>query len=514
MLAGVHLFFKPSTAPVRVALVFSLVAAAALPSAAQAPATTAADRPPLGSTITVDALATLPSSASLYSLIDVSMPEVVGDRIDSGGLTTGESGRLGAHGSSWTQTTYKLDGVDITAPIVGGTPLFVPGISAWQQVDVTTGLMPIDLNSPGLAILLSPRQASSVWSRTLDISGSPAGLNAHNENAVPPPISRLDTWAYINLAAGGPLVPAKVGAFFSIDGTKSSRFDRGSLTSANSTLGTAFGSFTFAPTADDRVRLVVVGQHASYPFDSRLAWGQPDASTTNLSAHAQIRWDRRTSGGTSFSTFASYTGRNQSDDLLPSNVFVEFLRDGPVLQNVTTNDGSERRWSFGGQVRPAVLDDGQHRHALVLGAELNGSQASLDPTLPLRVGETVNGEAAQLWDFSGSNGSVWHERTLALYANDGIDINSRVRLDVGFRFETIDAAADGATTGVSWRNFLPRVALRWEMLDTWHIASLFSYGRYGYRLPLGDLAWAIPTRPSRTYTAGPARASRREASAR
>ena len=132
---------------------------------------------------------------------------------------------------------------------------------------------------------------------------------------------------------------------------------------------------------------------------------------------------------------------------------------------------------------------------LVLGAELNGSQASLDPTLPLRVGESVNGEPAQLWDFSGSKGSAWHDRTLALYANDGIDINSRVRLDVGLRFETIDAAADGATTGVSWRNFLPRAAVRWEMLDTWHIASLFSYGRYGYRLPLGDLAWGDPNAP-------------------
>ena len=54
----------------------------------------AEDRPPLGSTITVDALANLPSSQSLSSLIDVSIPEVVGDRIDSGGLSTGETGRL------------------------------------------------------------------------------------------------------------------------------------------------------------------------------------------------------------------------------------------------------------------------------------------------------------------------------------------------------------------------------------------------------------------------------------
>ena len=135
-----------------------LLASAVVHAQPQAPGI--ADRPPLGSVITADALANLPSSSSLYSLIDASLPEVVSDRIDTGGLTTGDSGRLGARGSSWTQTSFKLDTVDITAPGGSGTPLLVPGVEAWERVDVATGLLPVDVNSPGLAVLLTPRRPS------------------------------------------------------------------------------------------------------------------------------------------------------------------------------------------------------------------------------------------------------------------------------------------------------------------------------------------------------------------
>ena len=58
----------------------------------------AADRPPLGSTITVDALGMLPGSDNLFSLLDTVVPDVIADRLDTGGLSAGAASRVGAHG--------------------------------------------------------------------------------------------------------------------------------------------------------------------------------------------------------------------------------------------------------------------------------------------------------------------------------------------------------------------------------------------------------------------------------
>src|SRR5439155_14131967 len=66
------------------------------------------ERPPLGSVITVEPLAMLPSTGDLVGLAGAEIPEVIGDRVDSGGLSTGEPARMGARGSSWTQTMIRI----------------------------------------------------------------------------------------------------------------------------------------------------------------------------------------------------------------------------------------------------------------------------------------------------------------------------------------------------------------------------------------------------------------------
>ena len=483
--------------PLQVATALAVLASAALH--AQSPAAGGAEHPPLGSVITADALAHLPSSSSLYSLIDASMPEVVGDRIDSGGLTTGDSGRLGAHGNSWTQATFTLNGVDITAPGGSGTPLLVPGVDAWDRVDVATGLLPVEVNSPGFAVLLTPRRPSAAWTRTFEIMGSPGWLNAHNEDANPPPISRLDTWANVNVSAGGPITPGRLGLFLTATGTRSSRFDRGETQSAGSSLASMFGHLVFTPNPADHVGIVLWAERASYPFESRLAWGQPDASTDDVAGHIQMRWDRLVGNGTTWSVSASATGRSRSRNLLPTDtVTVEALRDGTVPQVAlggTTGPGSERTWSVGVQMRPAGIEYGNRHHTVLVGAEASGASEQRDPMFPIRVGELVNGLPARVWDFSASTASSWHNTTVALYVGDGLDLTPRVHVDLGLRFEAINGSADMGTTGVSWRDLLPRAGVRWEMFDKWHVTSLINYGRYGYRLPLGDLAWGDASAP-------------------
>src|SRR5262245_2563417 len=71
-----------------------LAALASVPAAAQSTSPPssppAQERPPLGSTITVDALGALPASATVFALLDTAIPDVISDRIDTGGLGASE----------------------------------------------------------------------------------------------------------------------------------------------------------------------------------------------------------------------------------------------------------------------------------------------------------------------------------------------------------------------------------------------------------------------------------------
>ena len=136
------------------------------------------ERPPLGASITVDALGELPSSANLFSLLDTVVPDVIADRIDTGGLSAGAAARVGAHGSTWTQTIFRVGDADITSPTGTGAPLLIPGVKQWDRVEVATGLMPIDLNAPGMAVSLVPRDPRRTSFRSIEFLGSPPLLNA------------------------------------------------------------------------------------------------------------------------------------------------------------------------------------------------------------------------------------------------------------------------------------------------------------------------------------------------
>ena len=63
------------------------------------------------------------------------------------------------------------------------------------------------------------------------------------------------------------------------------------------------------------------------------------------------------------------------------------------------------------------------------------------------------------------------------------------------RFEALNASAEGSTSSISWRNWLPRANLRWELVDYAKIALITGFARYGERLPLANLAYGDPSAP-------------------
>jgi hypothetical protein len=481
----------------------ALVVAASVPAGAAAqnsPPTASGDRPPLGSSLTVDALGALPEGPSLFTLLDTTGPDVISNRLENGVIGVGETVLAGAHGSTWTQTLYRLGDADITDPSGSGTPLLVPGVTEWERVDIATGIMPLLATAPGMAVSLAPRRGSSVWSNWLTLAASPSGLNAGNPSEGPPAIARLNNSGTANLILAGPAIADRLGAFVNLIYSRSSNFERQYDWTVDSSLASGFVNLLASPQTGGSIRITGWLQGTRAPFAHHQAFEQPTASQRNRAVTAQLAWDRQLANrpvGVSF--FGGYTQRGRTADLEPSPVIiVERLTDGPVQQLLDPGDGTDRVLQIGAHINGDRTTAPNRHHQLLGGIELTRGSTSLQSAFAGRVGETVNGIPARVWDWTDPAAfSSWHATTLSLFAADTLTISPRFTLNVGLRFETIHGgASDGAAEPVTWNDWFPRGGLHIHLTDLWQIAAFVQFGRYGHKLPLRDLAYGDPTAPT------------------
>jgi hypothetical protein len=490
---------SPVVQSVRSAVALTALALSATTARAQIPASFQ-DRPPLGAEITVGPIGDLPTSANLFALLDTIVPDVIADRIEDGGTAAGSPSIVGAHGSTWTQTAFRVGDADITNPTMTGVPLLMPGVDVWEHVEVATGMMPIDVGAPGMEVTLIPRTPGiNVWSRALEVTGSAPAFNAGSATATPPPIDRLSSWAHGNLLLGGPVSaasPSRLGALFSATWNRASYFERDNTTALDASLASAFLSLTGTTESGDQIRAIGWGQRTSDAVPHHAVFKQPDATQPVTGAHAQASWQHLFAGGDAgVRAFGAYTiGRRSTDLTTPTVVVMERLRDGPVPSLLDPGVGTDHTWSAGVRLNRTV---GSSRHLVAAGLDLSGALASRQSAFAGRVGELLNGIPARIWDFTDpADISRWSERSFAAFVGDTFALLPRVTLNGGVRVETIDGSADAHGGTIAWRSVLPRGGLHVGLLDAWHLGLFGEIGRYGHRLPLADLAYGDPTAPT------------------
>jgi len=473
------------------------LAAALVVRAAAAGAQDAPERPRLGSTLTAPVLADLPTGGSLYSVLDTMAAEVISDRADTGGLYTGEAARIGSHGSSWTQTVFRVGDADITAPTLGGVPMLVPITFAWERVDINTGLMPIDVNAPGLVVTLVPRRPAAAWTREVSFAGTGPSLLARQGVTTPPALATQHTWDDGQVLLSGPLAPNRVGIVLAGEYTSSSRFERSSPALLDSRLASIFAHLVFTPGAADEVRAVGWAQHASVPAANGALFLQPAASDHDAAVHGQLAWDHKSRSGSTWTAFGSVASRRFDTDLQPvASLVVDRVADGPVPDLVAPRVGSETLWSAGIRAASPRFAAGGFGHVLRAGLTYSGASVASQSTFSGRIGELVAGIPARIWAYtSPAIESHWGDTVVAAYGDDVLALHPRLTLEAGIRFEALRASADGSAGAISWQNWLPRGNLRWQLTEFANIAAVAGFARYGDRLPLADLAVGDPAAP-------------------
>jgi hypothetical protein len=458
------------------------------------------ERPPLGAEITVDAIGTLPSSANLFALLDTVVPDVIADRIDDGGTAAGAPSLVGAHGSSWTQTSYRVGDADITNPTMTGVPLLMPGVEVWEHVSVATGMMPIDVGAAGMAVTLFPRRpAADAWTRTIEITGSAPAFNASTHTGSAPAISRLDAWGHGNLIVAGPLraeSPSGQTALFSATWNRASYVERNEVTAHDATLASGFLNVTSTLAGGDTVRVIGWGQRTRDAAPHHVVFNQPAAGLQQTGGHGQASWQHLLGDGSGgVRAFGAFTLGHRSTDLAPPAVAVmDRLRDGPVPELLNPGVGTDRTWSVGLRLNRTI---GDARHRLFAGVDLSGASATMRSAFAGRVGELLNGAPARVWDFTvPPANSAWGERWFDGFAGASFTVTPRFLVDAGVRVETIDGSADAHAGTIGWRNLLPRGGFSLRLLDRGGLVGFGQVSRYGHRLPLTDLAYGDPTAPT------------------
>ena len=496
----------------------SVALAIAAPAGAQTPDRIA--RPPLGSTLTVDALADLPSGGNLFTLLDTAIPEVITDRVDTGGLNTGSASRIGAHGSSWTQPVFRLDGVDISAPDGSGAPLLLPGVVAWDRVDVQTGLMPIDINAPGLAISLVPRRPTAQWTHEIEGIATGPALLAHTVLTNPPPTARLSSAAYGSVLLSGPITGTRAGVVVAGTWNGSSRYERADPTLLDASVASLFTHLLFTPGAHDEARVIGWVQRSTTPLENRSVFGQPTAGEEDRALHGQAVWERHDPATIGWSVFGAYSVRQQSPDAITqTSIAIDRIIDGPVDALLYPGGGTDTSWSAGARLNPrassadplnapadqlsrtsgtpgASSASRTARTSLTAGIELSGHGAGMKPVFTGRIGERVNGLPARIWEYTTpAVSSQWNDLAFAVYAADRVEVHPRLALDAGLRFEHVTGSRADVQQ-ISWTDLLPRAGFQWQLPGPGHITALAGYSRTAHRLVLTDLAWGDAAAPS------------------
>jgi hypothetical protein len=186
----------------------------------------------------------LPSAGNVWSLVENQDLSATTNRIDVGGMWASEPALFSSRGSvSWSQTSYLINGMEVTDPYLTGTPLFYPDLGSVAYTQHSNGQHPIRYLSPAGYLDLIPKQGTPDYHGAVSAFFSTKGMTTSN---ITPALEKeglqesncLNSFQNDNAQVSGPILPGRLFFFTSFTRLDLSRDiaefapdDRASLTS-------------------------------------------------------------------------------------------------------------------------------------------------------------------------------------------------------------------------------------------------------------------------------------------
>jgi len=442
-------------------------------------------------TLSRSAFDDLPSSGTVGGLLETLIPEIISDRIEGGGHSVGSASRLGARGSSWTQTAFQLGGVDFTDPgRFGGSLLFLD--PSWLDgVEVTTAMMGVEESAPGVSMRMIPVRPSDTWGGRAEFFSTLSSPSTPTAGV--PPISTLHKWRRLTASASGP-VGNRAKAMFGVTANNASRFDRADPTLLHSRDVGGIAHLVFAPSANDEISSIVAGRSARVPLDSRLLVDQPDARQRVFDLLMEVDWRHRArlfslSAAGGYWNFAAKPDPVSSSSL----AYVDSILDRQVIDSMSASQ-SHQRWSVILNATGLPGNENRWLRGGRAGVEIGGETAADGALLAPVVAESVEGFPARLWRLNGGR-TAHGGTTFTAYVGETLPLWSRLTMDAGVRSEIMTASAETGAS-IKWIDVFPRISLRWNVDSNQRVTGVLGLGQYGHRLPLELLNYGDPAAAS------------------
>jgi hypothetical protein len=480
--------------------------------------------PIAGAWIDVSRRNRFPEAFSLQGFLLSREPSSVTEPLDFTGLSDNRPGVESQRGFSWTDTQYKLNGMDATDSYQPGRPVVFPDVQALEEVIVRSAYAQRTSPSYGteVGLFLSEPNASlsstESWHGALSTSNTGAALSSTN---LPAPaerglIQQSDHFQWFTrdrLEIGGPLTH-RADFYASGTGQWASQTEPLAAAGTNQRSRLLFGNARGRARAGDRdqfdalysgsrINLSDGGVPAGIEalMGNRLApsfvlpggfLGQPEVDHFDF---LQVGWTHllpATSGLGMIEVRYGYSVAHLDTSVPTGQSRIELLggmvSGAPPLGNlaVRTRQGIETAW------QPAALRVMRTPHQIVAGGGWKTSRPRNRFSTPSDMNLiTANGVPAFVTEFNTPLDSREQVRSFSAYFADHITLASSLSLDVGaladFSRGSVPAqsSAPGAFVParsfaaqpdlIAWNSVSPRVGFGWQIP---HLHSLVLRGTY------------------------------------
>ena len=460
----------------------------------------------------------LPEAATLQGLLLNQEPASVTEPLDFTGLRDNRVGLESQRGYSWTDTQFKLLGMDATDSYQPGRPVIVPDIQAVDEV-VRSDFAQTASTSYGTEIGIFLAQPGASWHGALATADTGGFLSSSN---LPPPdergiVQQADRFRWFtrdSIEAGGPInkwadlfvmgaaqwssqtvplaSPGNNQHSRLLWGDVRSRIRAGTRDQFDALYSGSRINLNNWAIPDDLEELV--GRRMSPPFD--LPGGFDGQTSVSHFDFLQAGWTHRFADDRRLGILQIRCGYSTAhvDADPPPGPLGESMVDlvtgavtgGPPMftRSVRTRQGVAGAW------QPMALAAVQSRHQFLVGAGWKTSSPRNRITIPNNVNLiTVNGAPDEVVEFRTPDDSRSIIRSFESYAADHVRLAAGLSLDLGiladFSRGSLPAQGNGQFVNpqpsvaradlIAWNSVSPRAGFAWQVP---HVERLVLRGGY------------------------------------
>jgi hypothetical protein len=374
----------------------------------------------------------------------------------------------------------------VLGPNLAGLIPINPDMTALSAVSITSGLAPIEADTPGVIVALTLKRPART--RRSSVQGSFTEPRMVDTKALPnaPAIARLSIWRELGAQMNAP-VGKRTGLLISIAAAKSQFFERNLPILWQSRSASLSGHLASNPTDQDQLRLVAAAQPIGYPYEYRRQFLDRAVQQQGTFLHASGAWNRITDGWRTSASIGVQRSLLEPDIPNIAGGTVDRVTDGVVPALAATTDSSE--WTFSGSIASRLLTWGRSGHELRIGVNARRATAMAEVIAWPTVAEQVAGIAARVWvPKTGTPASHRTRFAGAAYLGDRMTLGSSLSIDAGVRTDLATGSAAGAAQDIRWQTVSPRGSFNWShgALSIFGGAGLYSEPLTLARLGFGD----------------------------